>query len=223
MDITAGRWRARIMPLAQADAALDLRARVFRTGVSDVDAFDDEATHLLIEDATGIAACARLTVQRGAGILTGYTAQHYDLTAFAHRFASALEVGRVCLAPDCRDPDVPRVLLASLARVVEAERIAVLYGCSSFPADGTGMMRLANRLAPDVWAPRRKAAETQALSQVPGPLPSLLRSYLALGAAVSDHAVVDRDLGTLHVFTALPIASIPPPRARLLTGMLDAA
>jgi len=222
VNIKAGRWRARIVSLAQAEAALDLRARVFRSGACDADAYDAQARHLLIEDATGIAACARLTVQRGADVLTGYTAQHYDLSAFSAGFASALEVGRVCLAPECRDLDVPRLLLASLARIVGVEGAAVLYGCSSFPANGAGMARLADRQAPDAWAPRRKALLTQSLSRVPGPLPSLLRSYLSLGAAVSDHAVVDRDLGTLHVFTALPIEAIPPVRARLLTGMLDA-
>ncbi|MBA4351813.1 MAG: ornithine-acyl-ACP acyltransferase, partial [Rhodobacter sp.] len=33
---------------------------------------------------------------------------------------------------------------------------------------------------------------------------------------VSDHAVLDPDLDTLHVFTAVEIAAIPPVRARLL-------
>ena len=32
-------------------------------------------------------------------------------------------------------------------------------------------------------------------------LPSLLKFYLRLGGKVSDHAVIDRDLNTIHVFT----------------------
>jgi L-ornithine Nalpha-acyltransferase len=47
-------------------------------------------------------------------------------------------------------------------------------------------------------------------------MPPLLRTYLAMGGWVSDHAVVDRDLNTLHVFTGLEIRAIPPARARLL-------
>ncbi|MFZ8959943.1 MAG: ornithine-acyl-ACP acyltransferase, partial [Paracoccaceae bacterium] len=47
-------------------------------------------------------------------------------------------------------------------------------------------------------------------------LPPLLRSYLMLGGWVSDHAVIDRDLNTIHVFTGLEIAAVPPARARLL-------
>jgi L-ornithine Nalpha-acyltransferase len=47
-------------------------------------------------------------------------------------------------------------------------------------------------------------------------MPPLLRSYLAMGGWVSDHAVVDRDLNTLHVFTGLEIRAIPEARARRL-------
>jgi putative hemolysin len=50
-------------------------------------------------------------------------------------------------------------------------------------------------------------------------MPPLLRTYLAMGGWVSDHAVVDRDLGTLHVFTGLEIAAIPPGRARALRAV----
>ena len=50
-------------------------------------------------------------------------------------------------------------------------------------------------------------------------LPPLLRSYLAMGGWVSDHAVVDRDLNTLHVFTAVEISSIPAERAETLRAV----
>jgi L-ornithine Nalpha-acyltransferase len=49
--------------------------------------------------------------------------------------------------------------------------------------------------------------------------PALLRTYLVMGGWVSDHAVIDRALDTLHVFTALPIANIPPARARALRAL----
>lgn len=47
-------------------------------------------------------------------------------------------------------------------------------------------------------------------------MPPLLRSYLALGGWVSDHAVVDPGLQTMHVFTGVEIGAIPPARRRLL-------
>ena len=37
-----------------------------------------------------------------------------------------------------------------------------------------------------------------------------------MGGWVSDHAVVDREMNTLHVFTGLEIGRIPPERVRVL-------
>jgi L-ornithine Nalpha-acyltransferase len=59
------------------------------------------------------------------------------------------------------------------------------------------------------YDPRLAAAQT----------PRLLRTYLMMGGWVSDHAVLDHDLDTLHVFTALDIAAIPPARARALRAV----
>ena len=69
-----------------------------------------------------------------------------------------------------------------------------------------GVVRALARFTPDL---RRAQAE----------LPPLLRTYLLMGGWVSDHAVVDDQLGTLHVFTGLEIAAIPPARQRLLRGV----
>jgi len=82
-------------------------------------------------------------------------------------------------------------------------------------------------LAPRRWLPRVKAPAVFRFARrllPPRPdlaaamraMPPLLRSYLAMGGWVSDHAVIDRDLGTLHVFTGLEIGRIPPARLRAL-------
>ena len=47
-------------------------------------------------------------------------------------------------------------------------------------------------------------------------MPPLLRTYLMMGGWVSDHAVIDRDLGTLHVFTGVEIKGVPEGRVRAL-------
>ncbi len=107
---------------------------------------------------------------------------------------------------------------------------ALLFGCTSFPgADPRphlpALAYLAHRhLGPEHLRPLRRAPQAVALSGLPMPdrppaLPPLLRSYLAMGGWVSDHAVLDHDLDTLHVFTALDIAAIPPARARALRSV----
>jgi putative hemolysin len=109
----------------------------------------------------------------------------------------------------------------------------MLFGCSSFYgtdagayADSLGLLA-ARHLAPARWMPTVKAPLTVPFARdlagraIDGKeamqrMPPLLRSYLMLGGWVSDHAVVDPDLNTLHVFTGLEIAAIPDSRKRLL-------
>jgi len=47
-------------------------------------------------------------------------------------------------------------------------------------------------------------------------MPPLLRSYLVMGGWVSDHAVIDNDLNTLHVFTGVEVKRVPRKRVSLL-------
>jgi putative hemolysin len=54
-------------------------------------------------------------------------------------------------------------------------------------------------------------------------LPPLLRTYLSMGGWVSDHAVVDRALDTLHVFTCVEVDRVPPARAASLRAVVRGA
>ena len=51
-------------------------------------------------------------------------------------------------------------------------------------------------------------------------MPPLLRTYLLMGGWVSDHAVVDRHMDTLHVFTGLEIRNPAGPQAPAAGGGL---
>ncbi|MDP5347697.1 MAG: ornithine-acyl-ACP acyltransferase, partial [Paracoccaceae bacterium] len=51
-------------------------------------------------------------------------------------------------------------------------------------------------------------------------MPPLLRTYLMMGGWVSDHAVIDPQMNTLHVFTGLEIRAIPEARKKLLRAVM---
>lgn len=238
------RYRARLAgSSADRARAMALRALVFRgdAGRSDADAYDAHCQHLLVEDvATGsLAACCRLLLLPSAReIGASYSAQFYDLAALDALSGPVAELGRFCVRPGPADPDILRMVWAALTRIVDARRIAFLFGCSSFP--GTEVARHAQALAflrdrhqaPPALRPRARAAEVRPFAEgLPqkadvkralAAMPPLLRSYLLMGGWVSDHAVIDRDLGTLHVFTGLEIAAVPPGRARALRAVAAA-
>jgi hypothetical protein len=119
---------------------------------------------------------------------------------------------------------------------VDREGVELLFGCSSFMGTEAERYRDAfallsqRHLAPRRWWPRVKAPEVfrfarrlagrkPDLKRAMLGMPPLLRTYLVMGGWVSDHAVVDRDLNTMHVFTGLEIRKVPPARARLLRGV----
>ncbi|MEJ1998500.1 MAG: GNAT family N-acyltransferase [Maritimibacter sp.] len=240
--IEAGHYRARLAVGAEDIArAQSLRARVFRgdDAAGDADAFDAVCRHVLIEDrASGALVCCYrlLAVENGSHIGESYSAQFYELGSLAEYDGAMVEVGRFCIAPEARDGDVLRLAWAALTRIIDDEGIGMLFGCSSFHGtdaqeylDAFAFLR-ARHIAPRKYLPRVKAPDVfrfaARLRRKPDVkralkvMPPLLRSYLMMGGWVSDHAVVDRDLGTLHVFTGLEIGAVPAARQRALRGMV---
>ncbi len=205
-------------------------------GGGEADRFDAECQHILIEDRqTGdLLGCARvMLLPKAAAIHRSYSAQFYDLTRLSGFVGPMLELGRFCTSPGSHgpgshDPDVLRLAWAALTRIVDAAGVGMLFGCSSFvcadPDRHRGALALLHQrhLGPERWQPGRKSRDWVALDgagQQPGgpqSLPPLLRTYLAMGGWVSDHAVIDHDLDTLHVFTGLEVAAIPASRAAAL-------
>ena len=222
---------------AEVAAAQELRHRAFLAargragaGLRDADHFDAQCAHMLLMRDDRPVGCFRLQLFDGPAIEHSYSAQFYDLTCLAAYAAPMLEIGRFCLSADQNQPDLLRLAWASIAAVVDAQGVGLLFGCSSLPgADparhGPALAVLQARIGPDLWRPGRRAARivplhgqpcAQPAGEAPNGLPPLLRSYLGLGGWVSDHAVVDTVLDTLHVFTGVEIAKIPPARARAL-------
>jgi putative hemolysin len=205
----------------------------------EADAFDRLCQHGLVrdQDSGRLVACFRLLLLNdGAEIGRSYSAQFYDLRRLEIFAGPIAELGRFCIDPDVKDPDVLRLVWAALTQIVDERRVGLLFGCASFsgysPAPYRSAFRLLTQksLAPLRWRPRQRAKEILGLAREAKAasfdprlglmqLPPLLRSYLAMGGWVSDHAVIDRSLGTLHVFTGLEIARIPPARKRLLRAL----
>ena len=215
----------------RAAQALRYRAFIDPDGVGlDQDRFDALCQHVLIEDNAGalVAAYRLQAFDSGAQIARSYAAQFYDLARLAAYGGRMLEMGRFCIRPGLRDPEILRTAWAMMTRIVDATGVELMFGCSSFPgtdprAHLAGFAMLRKRfLAPARWAPGRKAAHLFVFDDELGAtaslraVPPLLRTYLAMGGWVSDHAVVDHELGTLHVFTGLEVRAVPAPRARAL-------
>lgn len=232
--ILRGAYAARLAEaeedLTEAQALRHLAFRPAAAAGEDSDEFDALCRHLLVRETASdvLVACCRLQDFADGGRLSAsYSAQFYDLGRLARVPGRKLEIGRFCLHPARHDPDILRLAWGALTAIVDAEAVSLLFGCTSFPgADPAPHMAalaaLRAHVAPEALRPGQRAAEMVALPPGEGDasgLPPLLRSYLAMGGMVSDHAVIDRHLDTLHVLTVLPVASVPPARARALRAI----
>lgn len=238
-QLTKGRYRARMAQTADdLDAALQLRTLAFATGTLDRDRFDDICVHVLVEDlkSGAVVCCFRMLVlEGGADIARSYSAQFYELSALAGFEGRMVEMGRFCVHPDHGDPDILRIAWGAMTGFVDQNGIEMLFGCSSFAGTETAQyldafaMLKHRHLAPKRWLPKVKAPNVfrfaQRLRRKPDAkkamlrMPPLLRTYLMMGGWVSDHAVVDPQMNTLHVFTGVEIGAIPPARKRLLRAV----
>lgn len=237
--LTKGRYRARLAEnAADIAAAQALRTRAFHTLEPDRDTYDEICSHILVhETRSGALVCCfrMLMLEGGAQLARSYSAQFYELEGLQSFDGRMVEMGRFCIDPDWHDPDILRVAWGAMTRFVDDNDVAMLFGCSSFAGTETEQyldafaMLKHRHLGPKRWLPRVKAPDVfrfaARLRRKPDArkamlrMPPLLRTYLMMGGWVSDHAVVDRQLNTLHVFTGLEIGAIPPARKKLLRGV----
>lgn len=252
--VSTDRYRVRL-DAGKADlrAAQNLRHRCFfgapfigvaaRQGTPsngyDTDPHDALCRHVLVEDiaAGRLVCCFRfLPLQQAAMIETSYAAQRYDLSSLRGFSGPLVEIGRFCIDPCVKDPDVMRLAWGALARLVEDCDARILFGCASFRGTDAGAYRdafallSARHLGPAQWRPGIRAPQVHRfadatrghspdLRRAMRQMPPLLRFYLAMGGWVGDHAVVDHQMDTLHVFTALQVDAVPAARARVLRSV----
>ena len=240
--VKVGHYRARFAS-SQKDilAAQTLRYQCFNLSNKfelDIDDFDTVCQHVLIEnlETEKLICCYRiLKFDNGENISSSYSSKFYDLKALESYTEPMIEIGRFCIDSEVNDPSVVLTAWAALAQIVDQNQTELLFGCSSFEGiekekylDSFALLR-DRYMAPDHWRPKIKAAQVfyyskdliykvdkkKALLN----MPPLLKTYLSMGAWVSDHAVVDLNMKTLHLFTGMEISKIPKSRKNFLLNL----
>ena len=212
------------------------RAAFPRVSGAEEDAQDALSAHLMVEGGGQLLGYFRVMLFGwGAGLGQGYAARFYDVGPLSGYARPIAEMGRFCVAPGGVPPDVLRLAWGAMTRIVDEGQAGLILGCTSFRGAGWEAHRAALALlaaefvGPPEHLPGRKAAEVVDYPRLVGPvvdrraslsgLPPLLRTYLGIGGWVSDHAVVDRELDTLHVLTCVEVDRVPPARAASLRAV----
>ena len=172
----------------------------------------------------------------GKDITRSYSSQFYDLASIKNYPKPMIEIGRFCIDPVMTDQEVILTAWAALTQLVDKNGVEFLFGCSSF--EGIDKEKYLNcfaflrenYIAPEHLRPMTKASQVIRYSedysckvnkkQALLYMPPLLKTYLSMGAWVSDHAVVDYNMNTLHLFTGVEVSKIPRNRKQFLRNLV---
>lgn len=189
----------------------------------DCDEYDALCDHLLVVDAgNGIVVgtyrlLLRSRLKKGIGF---YSEREFDLGRLLRLKGEILELGRSCVHRDYRNNRILRLLWGGILRYVSDHRVHYMIGCPSlYTRDIRELSAVYALMRRDYWSPSRfrvfphpenRCNGLDAGVSVDGnekriflKLPSLLRSYLKVGARVCGAPAVDEEFGTVDLFILL--------------------
>lgn len=240
-QLNSGPYRACLARTKEErQAAFRLRFRVFNLELNeglalayetgeDTDEFDRFCDHLLVhDDRTGeVVGTYRLQTGLAAERRIGYYSEReFDFSPYRVLRDELVELGRACIHPDHRRYEVLMLLWKAIAWYARDHRARYLIGCSSLtsqdPREGSAIY---HRLKPMLVQEPLRTVPTQAFAfdlvpkdeQVEVRPPKLLRTYLALGAAICGPPAIDREFRTIDFLTLMDLNNLSPAiRSRLL-------
>jgi putative hemolysin len=192
----------------------------------DVDRFDSHFDHLIIihKESNKIIGTYRLSSSQFSKL--SYTELEFDLTEIFKMKGPHIELGRACIQKEHRRGAVISLLWRGIAEYMNVSGANVLFGCSSLKINNTREAALVykyllddghitkNHFASptknflmsdfDAWFSyfQNGLSETQK-AEAEALVPSLLKSYLKLGAKIASEPAFDKDFDCIDMLTVL--------------------
>lgn len=194
------------------------------------DKFDDYYKHLIIIDHKDptlypkgkIVGVTRIMLSDEIHKEIGfYSSQEFNLSPIISTQKKCLEIGRTCIDPSYRNTLILHYLWIEIGAFCSKNDVELLFGVASFRGNNVKKISMAlsfihhEYLAPSEMRPKalkdgfiamniiQKSAinKLNALKQ----MPSLLKSYLRLGAKVGEGAFIDKELNTIDILIIVDV------------------
>lgn len=216
-----------------------LRHRVFFPNSSpviakklDIDRFDSTFDHLLIisKKTNRIVGTYRLSLYNGEN---SYTSTEFNLSTLPFSMTPYLELGRACVDPEHRTGSVLSLLWRGIIEYMNISGAHALFGCSSINVTSSKQAALITRYfeqkgyfeknagisptkqfsIPDLEVKKVLLGTElthEQINEVESLIPSLLKSYLKMGAKIVSDPALDKKFGCLDFLTLLKKCDMDP-------------
>lgn len=192
----------------------------------DFDEFDAQCDHIIIIHNSTAKIVGTYRLNSSLHSRNFYTTQEFDLDIFKQTQDSILELGRACIQKEHRRGAVITLLWKGIAEYMNRSKSKLLIGCSSVKIssareaaliyrylDKNGLIEMNYNSKPlpqyqmpsfSAWLDYFNRCYTEAYEEeVMSLLPSLLKSYLKLGAKVIGEPAYDQEFDCVDFLTLL--------------------
>ena len=197
----------------------------------DIDKFDRRCDHLLIIKKATNKLIGTYRLQSSLHTRKWYTATEFQMRRIKKLPGNKLELGRACVHPDYRNGITIALLWEGIHAYVIASRTDYLFGCSSIKTMDREEIRLIYYyLKQNGFLSHEHKVRPRGKFKVPGlcrhvrrvpiiidelphheyrqKIPSLLNSYLRVGAKVCGTPALDRDFRCIDFLTLLEVKNL---------------
>jgi L-ornithine Nalpha-acyltransferase len=200
--------------------------RGMRNSGLDFDKFDYHFDHLIIvhRESQKIIGTYRMNCSHFSP--ESYTALEFDLQSLFREKGPFLELGRACIHKDYRKGSIISLLWRGIAEYMKLSGANILFGCSSLKINNAREAALVHKLLVDqglvsskyscrptkkftmagfkTWqAYFAKGLSEEQIKEAEELVPSLLKSYLKLGAVVACEPAFDEEFDCIDLLTVL--------------------
>lgn len=206
--------------------AQELRTRVFNLNLSginlDKDDYDDICLHLVVKDtlSNNVVGYSRLlTSDLTSSPSNFYTASEFNIESIIEADKRYLEVGRTCVDPSYRSGAVIAMIWSKIGQFMIEHHIDYLIGCASLSMldGGRTASAIVNHLKQNNFTkksqrvtPKVPLSEDVEIKDGEKHIPSLLKTYLRMGAKVCGEAHIDYDFNVADIVVLLARKDIKP-------------
>lgn len=208
----------------------ELLKRKKRSGM-DIDRFDKSCDHLIIIDKRNMQIIGTYRLQSSLHTRKWYTATEFHMRHIKRLPGNKLELGRACVHPDHRNGITISLLWEGINAYLIASNSSYLFGCSSIKTmDRTEISEIYHYLKQNGHISEDHRVRPKSKFKVPGfkkgirsskqppeperialareMIPSLLNSYLKVGAKVCGVPALDRSFKCIDFLTLMDVKDI---------------